>query len=294
MIAPASSYNQLETRFAAWAAADARVRALLVVGSRAHPTDAAPLSDLDLIAVVTQPREISSGLSWLREISEVWLVFHSHTGLGDSELVVLFNNAMKVDIVFEQIAPDTSAGDTPPAFAAASKYQFVIAQGWRALYPQSDPATGDTLTTAAAVLPDETTFLNDVNHAFLIATQVVKFLLRGDQWRARQLCECDMRRLLFRMAGWHSLVTNLSGPAPGLEGRHIETWAADEVQEKLAVSVAGVVPEEVARATLHSLSLFRELAQVVAAELGTPYPHAMDERVTNWIGTMMPGAQGIF
>ena len=66
-------------------------------------------------------------------------------------------------------------------------------------------------------------------------------------------------------------------------GRYIEEWADARVIKHLSTVYARYEEEDVWRALLETMGLFRWVAQETAHGLGFPYPLALDREVTQWV-----------
>ena len=91
------TYEDIEARIAAWAAAQPDIRAVIAVGSKARG-DADAWSDLDLL-MFTSERTRYLDPDWLHMFGNAWLTYQDEAGPGDPEWFAIYDEGLKVDIV---------------------------------------------------------------------------------------------------------------------------------------------------------------------------------------------------
>ena len=280
-----TSYYQLEHNMTTWAQRQPGIRALAAVGSRARPPTSPPWADLDLILFAADRAALLANTAWLHAIGEVWLIYRDHTGLDDPELYVLFAGGHKVDVVFAPIADPAASLEQ---MLAASPYVNVLRRGMRLLHPAG--AVVDLGPPAPFfLLPSAVELTNHCYGILVTASQIARFLRRGDLWRARTLCEGELKTLLLTMLAWHA---EAHAPIPGVawpEGRHLQAWADPRALAALLAIIAPYEAEAVWQALFATLDLFRWLAQETAARLGYPYPARADALVYKWLRAVYAG-----
>lgn len=282
-----SAYEQLERNFVAWAQSQPDIRVAIVIGSRArdnHPAD--EWSDLDLILFTTKPTSYASRQDWLEQIGEVWLAVLNHTGQGDPEWLVLFADCLKVDVVLAAIPEIYSSTVTLSQMMKASPYQFVFERGVRVLFDknthQNELAVPISKSTPLfQPTPDE--FIRIINQALLSMVRVVKFLKRGELWRAKQLCDFELKQRLLTMLEWHARAINGLDHDTWHEGQFLEEWADPRALKALPGTFATYDLEGLQQALFATLALFRRLATETAGRLGYQYPRLADERINEWM-----------
>ncbi|HYN88985.1 MAG TPA: aminoglycoside 6-adenylyltransferase [Ardenticatenaceae bacterium] len=285
-------YTQLEQKVLAWAEALGDIRAAIVVGSRArldHPAD--EWSDLDLILFTTDPAAYVTNTDWLAAIGEVWLAVLDQTGRGDPEWLVLFEGALKVDFVLAAVT-DGDAGARPSVWQmmAASPYRRVFRRGVRVLFDKNAPGSQSSPPVPEQP-PERHPSLEEltalVEHVLYDGVRAAKLLRRGDLWRAKRLCDCDLKQRLLSLIEWHARALY------GLErdvwhgGCFLEEWANRQALAALPATFAAYDRDDLQRGLLATLELCRRLAMETAERLGYAYPSGSDGRIMSWVRTTL-------
>jgi aminoglycoside 6-adenylyltransferase len=267
------------SRLLAWGKASPDVRALLAVGSRAredHPAD--EWSDWDLIVVMQDPDRCLSTGDWLEPIGLIWFTFVERTASGQgNERRVLFEGGMDVDFIPVAADAFAQAVQKPPLV-------HILRGGVRVLLDKDGIASQLVPPPAApAQPPTQSQFSELVSDFWFHAAWTAKKLRRGELWVAKSCCDGYMKRLLLQMIEWHARAQNGWGEGAWYGGRFLEQWADPRAVEGLRHAFARYDPEDVWRALSGTLDLFRWIAIEIAERLSYPYPHAAEERVSQWV-----------
>jgi hypothetical protein len=134
--------------------------------------------------------------------------------------------------------------------------------------------------------PTQAAFTALINRALFDAIKTAKFIRRNDPWRAKQLCDGDLKQLVLVMLEWHA-VTHAHDR--WYDGRFIDEWADREALAALPDTFAVYHAADLQRALFSTLDLFRRLAHEVADRLGYAYPADADEFVTGQIQLILRG-----
>jgi aminoglycoside 6-adenylyltransferase len=301
------SMEDLEQRFAAWARTQPDIRAALVVGSRArtdHPAD--EWSDLDIMVITTQPERFLAETDWLENVGRYWLTFLEPTATGSGmERRVLFDGARDVDfavtpydrvrqaarflpilrrfpILFRALPKGTARRIREDVAEAAQ----VLGRGVRVIVDKDGLAAKLPLVLAQAQPyrpPAQHDFLNAVNDFWYHAVWTARKLRRGELWVANSCCDSYMKRILLSMIEWHARATKGPDCDTWQLGRFLEEWADPRALAGLRDAFAHYDEDDIWRALLARMDLFRWLAIETAERLGYAYPTAADERVAEWV-----------
>lgn len=275
-----TSVVELLNRFVLWAEAQPDVRTLLVIGSRAradHPADV--WSDVDLIVAVTDPQPYLQTTDWLKAIGNVWVSHVEPTLGGMSERRVLFEGGYDFDLVF---VPDNLSGrllQTPDIAG-------VIKRGIRILVDKDRVMSRITLPVGGRrpyQPPTQAQFTTLVNDFWYHAVWATKKLRRGELWMAIMACDSYMKNLLLQMLEWHTHAVSPSNNDTWFSGRFVEQWADANAVAALGEAFAHYTPQDIARALLATMALFRRVATETAAQLTYPYPYQADTDVSLWV-----------
>jgi aminoglycoside 6-adenylyltransferase len=135
--------------------------------------------------------------------------------------------------------------------------------------------------------PTQAEFLHVVNDFLYHAVWTVKHLRRGELWWAKMCSDCYMHHLLLRMIEWHAHATHDWNYDTWFRGRFLEKWADPRVVEGLRSSFAHYETDDVARALLEEMKLFRWVALETAKKLEYQYPVEAEEHVLRWVETCL-------
>jgi aminoglycoside 6-adenylyltransferase len=305
------SMEQIEQRFAAWAQTQPDIRVAVVVGSRArtdHPAD--QWSDLDIMVLTARPERLLGSSDWLKNIGDYWLTLLEPTPTGGRmERRVLFEGVLDVDFavipygrvrqaarflpvlrrfpLLFRLLPKGMAQRIREDLADAAN---IFGRGLRVLVDKEGLAARLPLVFAEARPyrpPTQREFLNAANDFWYHAVWTAKKLRRGELWWAKLCVDGHMGQLLLQMIEWHAHATKGADYDTWQMGRFLEEWADPRVLAGLRTAFAHYDEEDIWRALLASMDLFRWLAIETAERLGHPYPTAADERVTEWVKTCL-------
>jgi aminoglycoside 6-adenylyltransferase len=301
----AAAYAQLLDRFVAWAQSQPDIRAALLVGSRARaerPAD--EWSDLDIIVLATRPERYLAETDWVANVGTPWLTFIEKTG-DERERRVLFAGGLDVDFA---LIPSRKAQQLllllrlqrrfPPLLRllpqgmarqfrqGLADFADIARRGVRILLDKDGIAADLALVTAETVPPRPPTqneFLEVVNDFWYHTVWTAKKLQRGELWVAKSCGDGYLKRLLLQMLEWHARATHGWDYDTWHDGRFLEQWADPRAVQGLRQAFAHYDEDDVGRALLATMDLFRWLATETARQLGYPYPAAAEERVTELV-----------
>jgi len=286
----ARSYGELVERLVGWAETRPDIRAAVIVGSRGradHPAD--EWADLDVVLVTTDKDRYLSTTDWIRNIGSSLLTFLEPTADGDEmERRVLFEGMLDVDF---SIIPQETAHELLRAGISrqtARQIANTFGRGMRVLIDKDGVAERlrALVSSVGAMPPDRPTqheFLEAVNDFLYHAVFTAKHLRRGELWWAGTCCNCHMQRLLLRMIEWYARVKHGWDYDTWFRGRFLEEWADPCALEGLREAFARYDKQDVGRALLATMDLFRRTAIETASKLGYQYPADADEHVSEWV-----------
>ena len=296
--------EELERRLVSWAAPRRDIRMMLVVGSRARLDDPADeWSDLDVGFTTTSPAPYLATTEWLDEIGEVWVAYADPQGVTrhvlfagglDAGIAPLPHRALRalthmlklrarLPIMFRLLPrPVREAIDRQvDEIAAYSR------RGFRLLLDK-DGLGASALALAQgsvpASVPSAEQFRAAVNEFWFLTVWNAKHLRRGELWAAKTVaCDGRMKTLLLRMIEWHACATRGGDYDTWEDGRRLEEWADPRILDDLRATFAHYDNEDVWRASLATMSIFRTIATETAQRLDLPYPTSADARISDWV-----------
>jgi aminoglycoside 6-adenylyltransferase len=277
-----TSIKQLEDQVIVWAETQPKIRAILVVGSRArrnHPGD--EWADLDLMLFVTDFTEYLARADWLEEIGRVWVYLPHQTGDGDPERLVLFEGGYKADFIFYTLAELQRLGQlhTLPDVYRRGYYIIVDKDGLAA--QMSSPTFGP----AAGVPPSVETFQLAVNTFWYGAVYVAKQIRRRELWIVK-FRDWTMKEGLLKMLEWHAHTLHGWDYDTWHDGRFLVEWTDVQTWEALQHAFGRFNALECWQTLLATMTLFRRLATETASRLDYSYPTELDEQITQYVNRL--------
>lgn len=279
-------------RFISWAQAEEGIRAAFVFGSRArldHPAD--EWSDLDLLFLVDEPQAYVEATEWLQHMGEPWVSFLERTPDGGFERRVLFEGGLDVDFI-----PESVAGFRKMlAEGLPSIIGDIFRRGFRVLVDKDGLAEQITAVQTQTVVPvpsSDSEYLSIVNDFWFHTVWTAKHLRRGELWWAKSCCDGYLKNLLLRMLEFHARATNGPNFDTWMRGRFLEEWADPRAVATLPQIYAHYEEQDIWRALLATMELFRWLALETAGIIGYEYPAYGDERCTELVQQLFSSRVG--
>jgi aminoglycoside 6-adenylyltransferase len=298
------SYEKLIELFRKWAETRSDIRAAFVVGSKARVKHSADeWSDVDIVVITTDPEVYLSTFDWISNFGKPLLTFiDTSTASDDKMRVVLYEGMIDVDFApvryedmrktAQWVDQTTKAGADQHALAWIWN---VYGRGVRVLIDK-DGMAGTFGAVAASVKkphprrPTQDEFLEVVYDFFYHAVYTAKHLRRGELWWTLTHLDCRLQRPLLRMIEWHALAEHGWKHDVWFLGHFLEEWAMPKAVEGLREAFAQYDEDDVKRALLAAIGLFRWLATETATNLKYSYPAKTDKNVTKWIRTCVSEA----
>lgn len=306
------AYEQLITRFVAWAETQPGIRAAIIVGSRARedrPAD--EWSDMDVILVVTEPERYLTKTDWLENIGNPWITFMERAGTGDKEHRVLFEGGLDVDFIplpakkmqalarllqtrerFPQVLKLLPRSLSQEVIQGIAAFSDIARRGVKVLVDKDEIAGPLLSAVTEAPAPNPPTrdeFLNLVNDFWYHAVWTAKKLRRGELWTAKGCSDSYIKSRLLRMIEWHARAENSFEYDTWHGGRFLERWADPRIVEDLRDTFAHYDEDDLWRGLLATMDLFRWVAIETAALLGHAYPSSADEHATELVKDLSAG-----
>jgi aminoglycoside 6-adenylyltransferase len=286
---PSNPYAQLEQRFSTWASTQPAIRAVIVVGSRArsdHPAD--EWSDLDLVVFASDATSYLNNDAWLNTFGDVQVAAANSFGASDREWIALYADGCKIDAAFLSIDP--AATPTLQTMLDVFPYPNVLQRGVRVLIDKtgSDADRNELCLPSSAIshLPTQDEYTTLINCMWLDSIKAAKFIRRNDLWRAKQLCDGELKQYLLTLLEWQA-AGQPDRHDIWYDGRFLNEWADRYALAVLPQTFAAYHAEDLQRALFTTLDLFRSLAREIAARLGYAYPSEADQFVTDYLRTIL-------
>lgn len=282
-------YSQLEQRLIVWAQQQPAIQAVIVVGSRARSSHSADTwSDLDAIIFATDAAAFLRDAAWLKTFGTVIAAVCHSFGQHDREWIAAYADGVKLDAAFLSIDP--AAVPTLQAMLDAFPYPTVLQRGVRVLVDKTG-ATGELrLPTLDPPRPTETDFAELLNRMWLDALKTAKFIHRHDLWRAKQVCDSDLKQHVLTLLEWQA-AAQPDRRDVWYDGRFLDEWADRAALAALPSTFARYEAADLERAFSATLDLYRLLAQDVAQRFEYAYPAGTDRAMAEQIDAILRGAK---
>lgn len=280
-------YLQLEQRFAAWTRTQAAIHAVIVVGSRArsdHPAD--EWADLDLIVFTSNAAAYLAGAEWLNTFGPMWVSVLNSFGARDAEWLAVYEGGLKIDAAF--LTVDLAVTPTLPDMLEAFPYPVVLQRGARVLVDKtaadsSRPVHFPVPSASAPPAADE--FIAAINRLLLDSIKTAKFIRRREVWRAKQMCDCELKRQLLVLLEWQAAER---GRDSWYDGRYSGEWADEQALAALPFTFAAFDTADLQRALFATLTLAQRLGEDIAQQLNYPFPGSVVRNVVTYLQVLLP------
>ena len=120
-----------------------------------------------------------------------------------------------------------------------------------------------------------------VGDFWIDAHRAAKLIRRGDLWRAMTASQCHMRSRLLTALEWHARAVSGQAVDTWYGGRFIESWLHPRARQFLPLIHARYEADDMARALLVHVDLFRWVTHETARQLELSPPE--DEKIYTWI-----------
>lgn len=283
-----NTYIQLEQHFAEWAQTQSAIRAVIVVGSRARSDHLADQwSDVDLVVFTSDAPVYLRDPAWLNTFGTVMIAVPNAFGQHDREWIALYADGTKLDVAFLSIDP--AATPTLQHMLDVFPYPVVLQRGVRILVDRTGLSSTLRLPEIDALsLPDQAEFTALTNRMGLDAIKTAKFINRHDLWRAKQVCDSDLKQHLLTLLEWRAAAQPDQRDI-WYDGRFLSEWADPPAVAELPATFAAYEVKDLRRALFATLDLFRRLARDVARQLDYAYPSEVDRVVDDHIHSVLQG-----
>ncbi len=268
----------LQDKIVRWAADQAPIRAVLLLGSRTrrdHPADT--LSDIDFVFVVDDAAPFTASPHWIHQFGAVWVYVLEDTGGGDPEYLIVYDGARKVDIVFWRVDQVRGGVDQGK--------REVLERGFQVLFDKDGVLTSEPPPSGRGIIPpkpDQAAY-EAVNRTFWYAIyQTVRWLRRDERWMV-QYSLYRARAEWLRMLMWHTRAVNDWDHDTWHAGRFLSEWASPDDQAVIPHLFAGYDLDSSWEALDTLIAHFRVISTSAAAHLGLVYPAAVDQHISGWV-----------
>jgi len=262
-------------RLLAFAERDARVRVVLLNGSRVNPNvEQDELRDYDVIYGVTDIASFAENQSWIAaEFGELMIMQHNQAEDDEEDweiFLMLFEDGVRIDLSFRR-------ADTVAAIEDSLTKVLLDKDGRMGeVAPPSD-------RSYVTVKPDKQEVEKAFNEIWWCSTNVAKGLIRGEIPYAKFMLDAVVRDAVVKLLSWHVGMNNGWTVNVGKAGRWLERFLPEELWTSYARTYADGDPESIWDALFETGRLTRAAGLAVADKLGCAYPLEEDRKVTEYM-----------
>jgi aminoglycoside 6-adenylyltransferase len=272
---------------------DARIRAVILNGSRANPNvPRDPFQDYDIVYIVTEMAPFVHNLAWIERFGPMMVMQlpDEMEGTDTAQLVsyaylMQFADGNRIDLTIYPLAHLAEMARDSLSVLLLDKDGIIV--------PFPLPSERDYLPQP----PTARQFFECCNEFWWVSPYVAKALWRNEIIYAKQLLEETLRPQLMKCLVWHVGSITEFAVSTGKAGKHFRRYLAPDEWELLLGTYADAETEHTWETLLAMTTLFRGIATKLAAAYTYEYPHGDDARVTahlEHVRKLPPEAQTVY
>lgn len=267
--------DQMMTLIMEIAQRDARVRAVILNGSRANPNAPRDIfQDFDIVYIVTDVSPFRNNLEWIKRFGEMMILQMPEAmqnpppeNDGGFTYLMQFTDGNRVDLNLYPAAKIAEMGRDSLSVLLLDKDGLIE--------PFPPPSERDYLPQP----PTAKAFADCCNEFWWVATYVAKGLWRQEILYAKSLLDDVCREQLMHMLTWHIGANSRYARNPGKLGRYFEQYLEPALWQTLQATFADAGYDHTWDAFLVMCDLFERIAVPLAAQYHLIYPHGDADRV---------------
>lgn len=257
------------------AQADERIRAVIMNGSRVDPNTPRDIfQDYDIVYVVTDVASFVNDPAWIDCFGKRMIMqlpdamADASSADGSFAYLMQFADGNRIDLTLFPLASLERMERDSLSVLLLDKDGVVA--------PFDPPHDGDYLPKP----PSDKEFADCCNEFWWVAAYVAKGLWRDEITYAKYMQDQVVRDQLMQMLVWYVGVKTDFARSPGKFGKHLRNYLESELWTALMQSYADANIDRTWDAMFVMATLFRHVAQTVAAHFGYKYPQGDDDRVS--------------
>jgi aminoglycoside 6-adenylyltransferase len=281
-------------KLVAWGTAHPLVRAMILTSSRTRPDGPVdPLSDYDLILVVSDVRPFAFADAWISAYGRPmvrWGDQGEMHGLATYFRGVVYQNYVKIDYGIWPV-------ELLERIEASALLLDELDMGYWVLLDKDQRTAGWKQPSYQAYIParpTEAEYQAFVEEFWWGTTYVAKSLWRDELVFAKWVLDQDLKlETMRRMLEWRIEIDHHWKVAPGIHGRGLKQLLPPDIWSEFAATYVSLDVEETWAALDRLIALFRQVALDVGNALGHTYPQQVDDQVSAYLEAIreMPSPQ---
>ena len=255
---------------------DARIRAVIMNGSRANPLARRDIfQDFDIVYLVTDVASFTDDHAWTKRFGEL-MILQMPEAMGDPPplndgrfaYLMQFSDGNRIDLTLLPIARLHQFKRDSLSLLLLDKDGVVE--------PFPPPSESDYLPSP----PNAKAFSDCCNEFWWVCPYVAKGLWREEIVYAKYMFDQVVREQLLKMLTWHVGVKTGFLRSPGNFGKHLKQYLEPELWAMLEKTYSDASYEKTWDALQVMCDLFRVAANQVAEHFGFDYSQGDDEKVS--------------
>lgn len=261
---------------------DARIRAVLLNGSRANPNAVADeFQDYDLMFIVKEMETFLSNHNWVDVFGDRVIMQLPDT-MNDGKNSISFAYLMqlksgdRIDLTLfpiEKISNELKPESLTKVLLDKDNLFINL--------PESNDS--DFIIQK----PNQKEFSDCCNEFWWVSTYVAKGLVRGEITYAMEHLNKPVRDMFMKMIEWYIGVKNNSNVSFGKSGRNIKKYVDENLWKRIMLTYPDSNPENIRQALLNMIEIFRELAINVSKNSDFEYNYTEDKNVTKYLSKLL-------
>jgi aminoglycoside 6-adenylyltransferase len=286
--------KEVVDKLVAWGTAHPLIRAMILTSSRTRPDGPVdPLSDYDLILVVSDVRPLAFADAWISAYGRPMVRWGDQGEMHDLATYfrgVVYQNSVKIDYGIWPV-------ELLERIEASDLLLDELDMGYRVLLDKDQRTAGWKQPTYQAYIParpTEAEYQALVEEFWWGTTYVAKSLWRDELVFAKWVLDQDLKlETMRRMLEWRIEIDHHWKVAPGIHGRGLKQLLPPHIWSEFAATYVELHVEETWAALDRLIALFRKIASDVGKALGYPYPQQVDDQVSAYLEAIreMPSPQ---
>lgn len=271
--------DNILTRIIEWAEREKRIRALILVGSRAGKESVDEFADFDVGVFAETYLPYTQDDQWLFDLWKIWVYVPEKFDRKDEIVptrLVIFEGGIKVDFAFYglHVLDELADGNGEELNAG-----FKVLLDKDRKTKRFKPASFAKLKHAK---PTETEFAGRVNEFWFETYYAAKYLKRDELWLAKVI-DGNLKKFLLEMIEWNEQSKHDWDYETYYSGKAMKSWASADTWESLHRTFARFDGDDGWNSLIATMNLFRRLATEAAQMFKFPYPQEVDRNMTDFV-----------
>ena len=267
-----NKYQTIINNLKNWGEKSEKLYGAVIIGSQSRIDNMADeYSDIDIIMFVDDSDYFINSDQWLENVGKYYISFIEHSIDNQKARRILFDFVLDVDfIIVSKNHVDFINGYASILFKHG--YNILIDK----INLQNELSKINNIEKENTILTEQD-FLNTINDFWFHSVWTVKKIKRGELFIAKGCLDNYMKQKLLRIIEYHSKSTYGENYNTWYDGRFIEKWAESWIIERLTQCYSHYNKEDMKKALLSTMDLFRVISIKTAEKINICYPYNVNK-----------------